>query len=140
MNYLCVRYFLARCCEVGGATMGEVVPTTLPRLTPTSGAFFFTMTYEEQLQTPEWKEKRQRVIDHYWGLCFRCSSTHNLQVHHRFYIKGRMAWEYPMSALIPLCADCHALEHNKVPERQPVKSIREVMVEWLEGLLKMRDA
>lgn len=95
------------------------------------------MTYEEQLEQPEWKEKRQRVIDHYWGYCFKCGSSKNLEVHHRYYINdGRMAWEYPMSALIPLCRDCHALEHNKVPERQPVKHIRAVMYEFIEYLRK----
>lgn len=101
---------------------------------------YFFMTYEEQLQTPEWKEKRQRVIDHYWGMCFKCCSTKRLEVHHRYYVNdGRMAWEYPMSALIPLCHDCHQLEHNKVPERQPVRTIQQVMVEWLEGLLKLQS-
>jgi len=95
------------------------------------------MTYEEQLQTPEWKEKRQRVIDHHWGYCFHCGTSKNLQVHHRFYIAGRMAWEYPMSALIPLCADCHALEHDKVPERKPTRHVREVLIEFIEGLKKL---
>lgn len=98
------------------------------------------MTYQEQLETTEWKEKRQRVIDHYWGMCFRCSATKNLQVHHRYYANdGRMAWEYPMSALIPLCRDCHMLEHDLVPEQRKVRTIRQVMIEWLDNLLKQRE-
>ena len=96
---------------------------------------FYFMTYEEQLLTPEWKEKRQRVIDHYWGYCFHCGTSKNLQVHHKFYIEGRMAWEYPMSALIPLCADCHALEHGKAPNRGRTISIAQAMIEWINQYL-----
>lgn len=77
----------------------------------------FIMTYEEQLQTPEWRYKRQEIIDRDWGLCNRCLTSKNLVVHHKYYIDGRMAWEYPNGALITLCQPCHELEHscNKIP-------------------------
>lgn len=98
------------------------------------------MTYQEQLLTPEWAEKRQKVIDHYWGYCTKCMSSKNIQVHHKYYIDGRMAWEYPIEhCLITLCRDCHTLEHGLVPERRPIRTIREVMVEWLNGLLKLQQ-
>jgi len=97
------------------------------------------MTYQEQLLTDEWKEKRQRVIDHYWGYCFQCGTSKNLEVHHRYYINdGRMAWEYPMSALIPLCSDCHSLEHNKVPERKPTRHIKEVIIELIQNIKNLQ--
>lgn len=39
----------------------------------------------------------------------------NLHVHHKYYRKGLLAWEYPDEALITLCWDCHeALHENSV--------------------------
>ena len=35
-----------------------------------------------------------------------------LQVHHRYYIKDRLPWEYKSDALQTLCADCHQKLHN----------------------------
>lgn len=97
------------------------------------------MSYEEQLLTPEWKAKRQAVIDYFWGYCTKCMSSKNIQVHHKYYIEGRMAWEYPVNhCLITLCRDCHALEHDKVPERQPVKTIGQVMIRIIQGWINVR--
>ncbi len=36
----------------------------------------------------------------------------DLNIHHKYYITGRKAWEYNNEALITLCADCHKLEHE----------------------------
>lgn len=94
------------------------------------------MTYQEQLLTPEWKAKRQEVIDYYWGYCIKCMSTKRLEVHHKYYIDGRMAWEYPMSALEPLCHGCHSLEHDKVPFTRPIRHIREIIIEMIGGIKK----
>lgn len=44
----------------------------------------------------------------------------NLQVHHHYYVKGKMAWEYPDRALITLCGACHEKVHNN----QIIKSYR----------------
>lgn len=37
----------------------------------------------------------------------------NLQVHHKYYIKGNDPWEYQDDALITLCPECHKNEHEK---------------------------
>ena len=92
------------------------------------------MTYEEQLQDPRWKAKRQEIIDRDWGYCTLCMSSKNLQVHHKKYVSGWMAWEYPDVYLITLCSDCHKLEHNLVPERKRTRHIREIMYEFIKGL------
>lgn len=92
------------------------------------------MTYQDQLLTPEWKAKRQEIIDRDWGHCTCCMSTKNLQVHHNKYISGLKAWEHPNEYLVTLCSDCHTLEHNLVPERQPTKHIRTVMYEFINSL------
>lgn len=71
------------------------------------------MTYEEQLLTPEWQAKRHVIIERDWRMCQKCMSGQHLNVHHKYYIDdGRMAWEYPNSALITLCNTCHKLEHK----------------------------
>jgi hypothetical protein len=36
----------------------------------------------------------------------------NLHVHHKYYQKGRLPWEYPNDALITLCWDCHENLHK----------------------------
>ncbi|HSB92805.1 MAG TPA: hypothetical protein VLC28_06790 [Flavitalea sp.] len=42
------------------------------------------------------------------------SSTNlvDLNIHHRYYIFGKMAWEYNNDALISLCVECHKREHE----------------------------
>ena len=35
-----------------------------------------------------------------------------LNVHHKYYVKGKAPWEYENDALITLCQDCHGLEHK----------------------------
>lgn len=35
-----------------------------------------------------------------------------LNVHHKFYVKNRMAWDYDDAALTTLCADCHKDLHQ----------------------------
>lgn len=95
--------------------------------------FFYFMTYEEQLLDPRWKAKREEVIRTTFGLCTVCGTTKNLQVHHKYYIDGRMAWEYPKHHLTTLCSDCHMLEHNLVPVSTP-KHIKSVVLEFIESL------
>jgi len=40
-----------------------------------------------------------------------------LNVHHRYYMKGKMAWDYPDNVFETLCSECHEAFHaeNKVP-------------------------
>ena len=79
------------------------------------------LTYEEQLKHPMWLKKRDAVLDRYGHQCFRCGSTHNLNVHHLFYKKGKLAWEYPLSNFVVLCKDCHSKVHaNKDDEYYPI--------------------
>lgn len=35
-----------------------------------------------------------------------------LNIHHKYYVKGKAPWEYDNDALITLCQDCHKLEHE----------------------------
>lgn len=71
------------------------------------------MKYEEQLRSPQWWYVRDRVLERDGWRCKNCGSGNNLQVHHRYYIHGRKAWEYHDEALVTLCERCHAVTHGK---------------------------
>lgn len=44
-------------------------------------------------------------------------NTNDLNIHHKFYIKGRKAWQYSNDALETLCFRCHQKTHeeNEIP-------------------------
>lgn len=69
------------------------------------------MTYNDQLLTPEWGNKRKEIIDRDNGQCQICLSQKELHVHHKTYLSNRMAWDYPSELLITLCGSCHSLFH-----------------------------
>ncbi len=72
------------------------------------------MTYQEQLKSPKWQKKRLQIMELKNFKCEICGSEEKqLNVHHRFYIKGRKAWEYDNDVFQVLCEDCHKEEHNK---------------------------
>lgn len=70
------------------------------------------MTYQEQLCDPRWIEKRERILSRDLGMCQKCMRGSNLHVHHTYYTDGKMAWDYPDSALITYCSACHKEEHR----------------------------
>lgn len=39
-----------------------------------------------------------------------------LNIHHKYYVRGLMPWDYPNDALVTLCQDCHSSIH-----KQPVR-------------------
>lgn len=40
-------------------------------------------------------------------------SLFDLNVHHKYYQKGKLAWDYDNDALVTLCVDCHKIEHEQ---------------------------
>lgn len=72
------------------------------------------MTYREQLLHPNWQRKRLEMLDGAGWNCDCCGSGEKtLHVHHKRYIKGRMAWEYEDHELQVLCGQCHEKEHKE---------------------------
>lgn len=70
------------------------------------------MTYGEQLKHPNWQRKRLEVLQRDEFTCTVCSDSEStLHVHHKSYIKGRMAWEYEGTQLVTLCETCHEAAH-----------------------------
>lgn len=68
--------------------------------------------YSEALKSPQWLSKRDRIkkMDNY--KCVKCKSKKELQVHHTYYLIGRMPWQVPDECLITLCSVCHKKAHN----------------------------
>jgi hypothetical protein len=70
------------------------------------------MTYGEQLKHPNWQRVRLECLNAAGWKCQHCGDSEStLHVHHRRYIKGRMAWEYPRENFVVLCEECHESQH-----------------------------
>lgn len=75
--------------------------------------------YREALFRPEWRVKRQEIMQRDYEKCRNCGSNNELQVHHRQYHfsirkqKFVEPWEYQSDLLITLCKKCHNTGHNK---------------------------
>jgi len=69
-----------------------------------------TMPYRDYLQSPEWQERRRRMLKSAGYRCQLCNASAQLHVHHRTY--ERRGSEYN-GDLIVLCAGCHAKFHGK---------------------------
>ena len=77
--------------------------------------FFNFMTYDEQLQDPRWFARRKQILerdDFCCQDCLRAGRYISLHVHHKSYVTGWMAWEYPDEYLITLCDECHEKIHG----------------------------
>lgn len=71
------------------------------------------LTYAEQLRHPLWQRKRLEVLEGAQWMCQSCfANDQTLHVHHKRYVKGRMAWEYTVSELAALCEPCHQEAHH----------------------------
>lgn len=73
--------------------------------------------YNNYLRSPQWKKRRDEILERDGYRCQWCGSTENLQVHHKCYFKnsrGEMIppWEYEDKYLITLCGDCHKWWHE----------------------------
>ena len=78
------------------------------------------MKYSEQLKDPRWKEKARKIRARDGHKCTVCDSTQKLNVHHKRYVKGGMAWDVKDSDLITLCKNCHSKFHGHSHEDKSV--------------------
>lgn len=81
-------------------------------LSPEEQSRLKSMPYKEFLQTWYWKAIREYKLQTSGRMCALCSSSTNLQVHHRNYsIRGE---EHRfLSDLTVLCQECHSRHHGK---------------------------
>lgn len=71
------------------------------------------LTYIQQLRHPNWQRRRLEIMQRDGFACQCCGETEEtLNVHHKLYVKGRMAWEYSDTELATLCEPCHGLAHE----------------------------
>lgn len=75
-------------------------------------------SYYEQLRDMRWQQKRLEILKRDDWMCSDCgrSEGSTLNVHHRYYVKGRAPWEYPDNALASLCEQCHYTTEQKIIE------------------------
>jgi hypothetical protein len=70
------------------------------------------MNYAQQIKHPMWQKKRLEVLEANNYECENCGSKDTtLHVHHPFYKRGAMIWEYEKTELECLCEKCHKEAH-----------------------------
>ncbi len=75
------------------------------------------MEYRSKFSDPRWQRKRLEVMQRdRFQCCHCCSADKTLNVHHRYYVKNRDVWDYPLWSLLTLCEDCHLIAHP-IPEK-----------------------
>lgn len=77
------------------------------------------MTYQQQLDDVRWFARRDQILERDDYCCQDClrgrhrlSPYIKLEVHHREYFDGFMAWEYSDEYLVTLCDQCHKRVHG----------------------------
>jgi hypothetical protein len=82
---------------------------------PDGRVFFYVMKIEfkDQYSHPEWQKKRLEVLKRDKFLCLLCEvSERTLHVHHRYYKRDKMLWEYDDKCYLTVCDECHEYLHN----------------------------
>jgi 5-methylcytosine-specific restriction endonuclease McrA len=101
--------------------------------------------YSDLLKDPRWEKHRKMLLNAHGYECMKCGATDiRLQVHHKYYKPGVLPWNYPVDAYEILCVNCHREKHAEqnfdqypAPEQtRPVKSIRQVMIDFIEHTRK----
>ena len=84
-----------------------------------------TGRYSELLSLPEWRAKRDKIKARDAYTCQSCGrsmddhsmlTASDFDVHHMYYRKGWMPWDYPDAHLITLCSRCHRVRHESSQE------------------------
>lgn len=74
-----------------------------------------SLTYSEKLRHPEWQKMRLRIMERDQFTCRECGDKEKtLNVHHRWYEKGKLPWEYDEMAFVTLCEGCHEQVTHRV--------------------------
>ena len=73
-----------------------------------------TSPYDDQLKDPKWYALRDKVKRRDEYKCVICDSPAMLHVHHKHYLYGKLAWEYPLTNFITVCASCHKMIHDNI--------------------------
>lgn len=82
-------------------------------------------SYKEYLSSPEWKNKRLKVLRRANYICEICGIKKAYQVHHKTY---KRIYKEKLSDLIATCGICHQAEHNLLTDDQIEKAIDDLMI------------
>lgn len=64
--------------------------------------------YQRKLSNPLWQRKRLEIYQRDNFSCVKCGDNKTeLQVHHKYYEKGKEPYEHEDDAMATLCANCH---------------------------------
>ncbi len=64
--------------------------------------------FKDQYKHPKWQKKRLEILELNNYTCKACGDTEEqLHVHHGYYQRGKMLWEYENMSLWCLCKSCH---------------------------------
>jgi len=69
--------------------------------------------YDEYLETPAWKRKRQLVMLRAQGICEGCREAEAIDVHHFSYADVGQEFLFQLAAL---CRMCHERLHGRIPQ------------------------
>jgi hypothetical protein len=100
------------------------------------------MNYAQQIKHPNWQKKRLEVLEFNDFQCENCGeSGQELHVHHPFYKRGAMIWQYDLEELMCLCHKCHKDAHAKDEEIKYLLADRNICKSEVIGVLKaMNDS
>lgn len=78
--------------------------------------------YSDKLKDSRWQRRRAEISLRDGYICQGCHADDHrpVQVHHKYYRWGADPWDYPDDALVTLCDDCHAEEHDLEPEQKEI--------------------
>lgn len=90
--------------------------------------------YSRLLRDPRWQRKRLEVLSSAEFKCQACGDENSpLHVHHSFYEKGSMPWEYDTPTLWALCESCHAEVELETMACKPIV-MYEMALEIINGM------
>lgn len=70
---------------------------------------------QKYLSRKSTNKKEYPSIFFFYADAYDCENRVDLNVHHKYYVKGCMAWEYDNDSLTLLCSECHKnLHHEQV--------------------------
>lgn len=91
------------------------------------------MAYADLLKDPRWQKKRLEIMERDKFTCQSCGDTKTtLNVHHAYYEKGKMPWEYPEDSLITWCEECH--ERRQKIQNHIMSVLNEYTIDEIDGL------
>jgi hypothetical protein len=91
------------------------------------------MAYADLLKDPRWQKKRLQIMERDKFTCRSCGDTKTtLNVHHAYYEKGKMPWDYPDESLVTWCEECH--ERRQKMQNYIMSVLNEYTMDEFSGL------